>query len=158
MYLSKYAAKNIFFCFVIFLSSCFTNPLNSQKNWNKDELDKTTKIRYTTDLHGKDLMREMLNQIVDMRFIVDTSSLNPMKTLPKTVGTVEMRFRVDFNDSTFTVSGQLAYPNNDFLHPNASLDWQDIRKGDKGPGSGRGYEVLKLFGDRIPYINVQYSK
>lgn len=155
---SNYTVKIIVVYLVIFMFSCYRNHSQTQNDWSRNESETTTKIKYTTELHGKNLMRKILDQIVHMHFIVDTNSLNPMKTLPTTINSVEMRFRVDFDDSIFTMSGQFANPNNDLLHPNASLNWKSIQKGGGGVGNARGYEIFKSIGDRISHTDVQYNK
>ena len=102
-------------------------------------------------------MRAVLDIIVKTRFIVDTGSLNPMRTLPKNIGGKLFKYQFDFvNDSIIIISGQVAKsPSSD--SPDPQEKWVPIKKIYTSSGS-RGFEVMTVLASGIANEAILYNR
>ena len=130
------------------------------KKWFRSPAVTTSKIRLVTRLHGKDPMRAVLDRLIKTKFIVDTSSLNPMLTEPKSFGRKLYKYRFDFvDDSIIILSGKWAKsPSSDPLNPTPRLEWKEIVKLTNDDVGSHEYEVMTILAQGIRSESIFYNK
>jgi hypothetical protein len=126
--------------------------------WYKTPKASTTKIRVTSTLHGKEVVKKVVDMLVQYHEIIDNSKsdLSVIYTKPpRPIGRL-IRYVFEFEDSIVIVYSQAAYVEPpDPLNPRRYIDWQEIQK---GRGTSDNWIKIKNMAEAIPNTSLSYNR